>query len=417
MAQRRRDNKGRILKEGESQRKDGSYDYRWRDKKGKRHAIYGRTLEELREKEDDILQDQRDGIRSESRQVTVNEMFDVWLKLKRGLKDNTLQNYIYMYNMFVRDDIGTMRLCLLRHSDIRRFYNTLYEVRGVKISTVDVIHNVLHQVLELAVQDNYLRNNISDNALKELKLMHNQDNGKKKALTKPEQYLFLNYLKRSKHYEHWYPIFAIMVHTGMRVSEITGLRWCDVDLKKGVIDVNHTLIYYKHRQNGCYYNIHTPKTQAGTRTIPMLSVVKEAFAKEREYQESAEISCNVTIDGYTDFVFINRFGNVHNQGTLNRAIKRIIRDCNQDILENSCGNKNVLLLPNFSCHSLRHTFATRMCEAGMNLKAMQDILGHADYTTTMNIYTDATEELKESEISELDEFLKKDEQEDTEDEE
>ena len=372
MAQRRRDNKGRILKEGESQRKDGSYDYRWRDKKGKRHAIYGRTLEELREKEDDIIQDQRDGIRSESRQVTVNEMFDIWLKLKRGLKDNTLQNYIYMYNMFVRDDIGTMRLCLLRHSDIRRFYNTLYEVR---------------------------------------------DNGKKKALTKPEQDLFLNYLKRSKHYEHWYPIFAIMVHTGMRVSEITGLRWCDVDLKKGVIDVNHTLIYYKHRQNGCYYNIHTPKTKAGTRTIPMLSVVKEAFAKEREYQESAEISCNVTIDGYTDFVFINRFGNVHNQGTLNRAIKRIIRDCNQDILENSCGNKNVLLLPNFSCHSLRHTFATRMCEAGMNLKAMQDILGHADYTTTMNIYTDATEELKESEISELDEFLKKDEQEDTEAEE
>ena len=93
MAQRRRDNKGRILKEGESQRKDGSYDYHWRDKKGKRHAIYGRTLEELREKEDDILQDQRDGIRPESRQVTVNEMFDIWLKLKRGLKDNTLQRF------------------------------------------------------------------------------------------------------------------------------------------------------------------------------------------------------------------------------------------------------------------------------------------------------------------------------------
>ena len=53
MAQRRRDNKGRILKDGESQRKDGSYDYRWRDRKGKRHSIYGRTLEELREKEDD----------------------------------------------------------------------------------------------------------------------------------------------------------------------------------------------------------------------------------------------------------------------------------------------------------------------------------------------------------------------------
>ena len=291
MAQRRRDNKGRILKDGESQRKDGSYDYRWRDRKGKRHSIYGRTLEELREKEDDILQDQRDGIRSEARQITVNEMFDVWLKLKRGLKDNTLQNYIYMYDMFVRNELGTIKLCILRHSDIRRFYNTLYEVRGIKISTIDVIHNVLHQVLELAVQDNYLRNNISDNALKELKLMHNQDNGKKKALTKPKQDLFIRYLKKSVQYEHWYPIFTIMTYTGMRVSESTGLRWCDIDMKKGMIDVNHTLIYYKHRQNGCYYNVHTPKTKSGIRTIPMLSVVKEAFEKEKEFQESAEISC------------------------------------------------------------------------------------------------------------------------------
>ena len=66
----------------------------------------------------------------------------------------------------------------------------------------------------------------------------------------------------------------------------------------------------------------------------MLSVVKEAFEKEKEFQESAEISCQVTIDGYTDFIFVNRFGNVHNQGTLNRAIKRIIRDCNQEIFDN-----------------------------------------------------------------------------------
>ena len=131
--------------------------------------------------------------------------------------------------------------------------------------------------------------------------MHNQDNGKKKALTKPEQDLFISYLKKSVQYEHWYPIFTIMTYTGMRVSEITGLRWCDIDMKKGMIDVNHTLIYYKHRQNGCYYNVHTPKTKSGIRTIPMLSVVKEAFEKEKEFQESAEISCQVTIDGYTDF--------------------------------------------------------------------------------------------------------------------
>lgn len=81
----------------------------------------------------------------------------------------------------------------------------------------------------------------------------------------------------------------------------------------------------------------------------------------------------------------NRFGNTQHQGTLNKALRRIIRDCNYKQLD-----KNKETLPPFSCHNLRHTFTTRMCEAGVNIKAMQDILGHADAETTMNIYAEAT---------------------------
>lgn len=109
------------------------------------------------------------------------------------------------------------------------------------------------------------------------------------------------------------------------------------------------------------------------------------------------------IDGYTDFVFLNRFGEVYSQASLNKAIKRIIRDCNDEQFQRS--ENPEVLLPNFSCHTLRHTFTTRMCEAGTNIKLMQDILGHRDITTTMNIYADVTKDLREKEMGNLEEYF------------
>ena len=405
MSNRRKDSKGRVLKSGETQRSDGTYMYRYSDSTGKRHYIYSSTLEELRVKEEEIQRDKLDGVKSESRTMTLNDMFDKWSEIKRGLKDNTFRNYDYMYKTFVEGDLGKMRLSLIKHSDVRRFYNTLYENKNLKVSTIDNIHTVLHQIFELAVQDCYLRVNPSDNALKELKLIHKSKPDTHGALTVDEQKLLFDYLKNNRQYQHWYPIFFVMANTGMRVGEITGLRWCDVDFEKNYISIDHTLVYYNHKKDGCYYNIHAPKTEAGIRVIPMVESVKTALEQEKYFQEVLGISCKAKIDGYTDFIFVNRFGNVHNQVTLNKALKRIVRDCNAELLDQSNGNPKTLL-PRFSCHSLRHTFATRLCEAKVNMKVIQDILGHADISTTMNIYTDAKMDLKQSEFKILAEFLK-----------
>lgn len=118
-----------------------------------------------------------------------------------------------------------------------------------------------------------------------------------------EEKIFLEYLMQKPKYRHWYPVFYIMANTGMRVGEITGLRWRDIDCDEGLISVNHTLVYYNHRdEHGCYYSINTPKTKAGERTIPMTDQVKNAFQMEREYQEEVGISSIDRIDGYDDFV-------------------------------------------------------------------------------------------------------------------
>ena len=409
MAQAKRKDKSRIvLRTGEGQRPNGTYEYRWTERGGTRRRVYAKTLEELREKEKQIQKDKCDGIKAEARYLTVNDVFDTWRQLKRGLKDNTFQNYQYMYNMFVRPNLGKQRVSSLKKSDVKRFYNMLADERCLQASTIDSVHTVLHQVLDMAVDDSYLRVNPSNNVLKELKQSHIFKTEKRRGLTKAEQELLLSFLQRNHTYSHWYPIIAVMVGSGLRVGEVTGLRWCDIDLEEGIIDVNHTLVYYDHRvtegKKGCYFNINTPKTKACTRQVPMLDFVREAFIMEREYQEALDIRCTITIDGYSDFIFVNRYGHTQHQATLNKAIRRIIRDCNDEVLLKE--EKNPVLLPHFSCHSLRHTFTTRMCEAGVNVKVIQDALGHADISTTLNIYADVTKELKKDEFADLDLFFK-----------
>lgn len=137
-----------TLRRGESQRKNGSYDFRWTDADGRRHTIYASTLTELRLKEQQVITDQEKGLKPETRCLTVNDMFVLWTQLKRGLKDNTLQNYRYLYDTFVKPSFGKKKLSTLVKSDVKRFYNTLADERGLSINTIDNVHTVLHQILE-----------------------------------------------------------------------------------------------------------------------------------------------------------------------------------------------------------------------------------------------------------------------------
>jgi len=178
---KRYDKKHRLLRTGETERSDGYYTYRWTSRDGKRHSVTASTLEELRQKEAEIQKDVSDGIRADAQNVTVNDLYKLWKHLKRGLKDNTYQNYCYMYEMFVAEDIGKMCISKLKRSDVKRFYNKLADERKLKIATIDNIHTVLHQVLQLAVEDNYVRQNVSDNMLKELKQSHTFEDGHKRV--------------------------------------------------------------------------------------------------------------------------------------------------------------------------------------------------------------------------------------------
>ena len=213
---KRKDSNNRVLKEGEYQRSNGTYEFKWRNKRGKRFSLSAKTLDELREKEVEALRDALDGVTTSNNNLTINDLYDLWLQLKRGLKANTLSNYRYMYEQYVKPHFGNSKLKELKRSDVRAFYNNLVDEKHIKVNTLDCVHSVLHQVLELAVEDEYLRYNPADNALKELKKAHKNESEKRHALTLAQQNLFEDYLWRNNKARRWYPIFVTMLWTGMR---------------------------------------------------------------------------------------------------------------------------------------------------------------------------------------------------------
>ena len=134
----------------------------------------------------------------------------------------------------------------------------------------------------------------------------------------------------------------------------------------------------------------------------MTEGVKQAFLMEREFQSQAEISSKSRVDGYDDFIFVNRYGDVQNQGNLNKALRRMMRDCNDEILEKYGADSDPVLLPQFSCHILRHTFATLALENGMDVKTLSAMLGHVSAATTLDIYTHITDDMQRTAAANID---------------
>ena len=165
--------------------------------------------------------------------------------------------------------------------------------------------------------------------------------------------------------------------------------------------INHNLVYRVQEDGTCTNHVNSPKTKAGIRIIPMLDEVFDAFLEEYQYQKVIGF-CTDEIDGYSGFVFCTGDGKVYLPNAINRTIRSICADYNKE--EESKAkeeNRDPVLLPKFSCHILRHTFCTRFCENETNLKVIQEIMGHADISTTMDVYAEATQEKKKESMTSL----------------
>ncbi len=408
MAVSRKDARGRALRKGELQRKsDGRYMYNYTDPLGRRKYIYANDLVTLREKEKELIRDQLDGLDLYvAGRATVNDVFDRYISMKHDLKNSTKSGYIYNYDHFVRDSFGKKMIASIKFSDVLQYYYHLLKNDGLSIGMVESIHTLLHPTFQLAVRDNIIRKNPSDGVIREISKNAGKNRGIRHALTLDQQRAFMDYIANSPVFCRWWSVFTVLLGTGCRIGEMTGLRWEDVDFEKGIISINHGMVYYQDSETkDCILKVSKPKTEAGIRTIPMLDAVREAL--EMEYEEQSENGfCDSEVDGMTGFIFSNRFGDVLKASNVNNAIKRIVDSYNaEEMVAAAREHREPVMLPRFSAHVLRHTFATRLCENVTNLKVIQSVMGHRNIETTMDIYAEATDQKKQETFMLLDEKL------------
>ena len=393
----RKDRRGHTLRKGEVQRKDRRYQYSYTDPLGRRKYIYATDLITLREKERKLVKMQLDGLDLYAAgRATVNDTFDRYMSTKYNLRETTKSNYLYIYDRFVRETFGNKLLIDIKFSDVLAYYNYLLEEQDLALGTLDSIHCLLHPTFELAVRDDIIRKNPTDGVMREISKRSGKNRGIRHALTVEQQRAFMDYMANHPVYYHWWPIFTVLLGTGCRIGECLALTWNDLDFENRIITVERSLVDYPIGENRrSEKRISRPKTEAGIRTIPMLDVVYDAF--RILYDEQMETGFNETeIDGCSGFVFMNRFGDMLTQSSVNRTIKRIINAYNaEEILKAKKEDREALILPDFSCHHLRHTFATRLCENETNLKVIQSVMGHRNIETTMDIYAEATDRKKQ----------------------
>jgi integrase len=370
------------------------YQYRYKAENGKRHTVYSKSLTELRKKEEEIQKKLYSGLKTVVGNVTLNDVYKVYIDGKTELKQSTRGNYKYLYKKFVRDEIGYRKIESFKYSDMDKFYKSLIDEKGFKVSSLESIHSVLHPVFTLAVRDGYLRMNPTEGLIREIKRKRHWVDPKRHALSREEQKIILDFVTRKNRLRQWKNMIVILLGTGLRISEFCGLIWDDCDFENNVIHVRRNLIYRVQDNGRAEFHVTTPKTGAGVRDIPMLSAVKEAFIDEKEKQE--ELGFNQTVvDGVSGFIFQTKDGNVTSQHNVTRALKRITSKYNEE--ETMLAKKEKrepFYVRDFTAHNLRHTFCTRFCENESNIKVIQEIMGHSDIATTMDIYAEATMEKK-----------------------
>ena len=367
MAGKRKDRNGRVLKTGENQRKNGTYDYRYTDSHGKVRCIYAKTLEDLRKKEAAIQRDLADGINYAAGEVSVADLVDRYMSLKRDIGHNTKRAYGTVINRIKESEFGQMKVRNVKLSDAKRFYIDLHDT-GSKRNTISIYHSVLRPTFEMAVDDDMIRKNpfkfkvadiIPDDAVK------------RTALTKQQQENYLRFIQENGQ-DNYYDDIVILMGTGLRVSELYGLTKKDVDFKKRLIFIDHQLCRTAEKP----YFVKSPKTSSGVRCIPMSDVVYMALKRAVANRQPPTVE--LLVDGYSGFLFLDKAG----MPKVAMHLENYMRGM-QKKMERIYGKS----FPRVTPHVLRHTFCTNMQRAGIDVKSLQYLMGHSNVSVTLDVYT------------------------------
>lgn len=382
---KRKDKQGRILRKGESQRQDNTYMYRWTDLRGVRNAIYSKTLNDLRQQEQAIAEEMSRGISRTS--ITLNEQIELYLNSKRRLQKSTLSNYWFYYKHSIRDSaVGKMQIIKIRKSNIMRFYEDCLDT-GMKSGTIRILQKIIKPALDMALEDDLIIKNPAKGCTSELP----DDATSQRALSIVEENEFINRIERDPRMRRYAVMYRIELQLGLRIGELLGLTWNDIDMIHGAIDINHQIQYRVINQKSVLY-AGPLKTKSSYRVIPMNNEVMELFKEQRKLWMASPRDGSFELDGYKNFVFLSsRTGRVLYPCNVRRQMDIIVKQ-----------EKIKVELPHISPHTLRHTACTRMGEAGCDIRTLQYLMGHTKTETTMRIYNHVDTERVRREMERID---------------
>ncbi|MBS5452948.1 MAG: site-specific integrase [Ruminococcus sp.] len=394
MSTKRRDNKGRILRTGESQRKDGRYAYKYTDAYGKPQFVYAWKLVStdktpagkrddisLREKEKEINKDIYDGIDTIGKKITVCQLYAKHTGLKKNVKRGTEKGRQNLLKLLSDDPIGSKSVADVKPSDAKEWAIRMGE-KGYSYQTIKNYQRSLLAAFYTAIEDDYIRKNPFRFAMNTVI----EDGRDEKVILTPEQEeSLIAFAQSDPIYQKYADEIIILSETGVRISELCGFT-THLDFKNRTIQVDHQLL----RDSEIGFYIETPKTKNGVRQIHMSERAYGAF--QRVLKRRGKVT-TIAVDGYTDFLFLNsRNGLPKTAANYDAMVKGLTRKYNKLHKDQ---------LPNITPHTFRHSFCTRMANSGMNPKALQYIMGHANITMTLDYYAHASFESAKAEMERI----------------
>lgn len=394
MSEVRRDNKGRKLFNGESQRKDGKYEYKYQDAWGKRKTVYSWKLTptdrvpagkrddiSLREKIKQIQKDLNSNITPDGGNFTVLELVEKYISQKTGVRHNTRSNYNFVVNVIKKEAFGQKRIDKIKVSDAKEWLIKMQQMDGRGYSSIHTIRGVVRPAFQMAVDDDLLVKNPFEFQLNTVVV---NDSVTREAITRQQERDFLEFVKNDKHFCKYYDGIYILFKTGLRISEFVGLTKKNLDFENNRIIVDYQL----QRTRDMKYIIEDTKTESGERMVPMTPEVKEAFQRILSNRKNPKVE--PMVDGYSGFLYLDKNGRPMVALHWEKYFQHIREKYNKIYR---------IQMPKVTPHVCRHTFCSNMAKSGMNPKTLQYIMGHSDISVTLNTYThlnydDAEEEMQ-----------------------
>lgn len=361
---------GKELGKGISQRKDGLYQGRFVNRFGKKQTLYAKTLKDIRQKLRNAQYEDEKALNVVTKEITLDEWYKVWMATcKKNCRESTKATYAGQYKR-VQKALGWGKLTSLNLIIIQQAINELGTDNQRKETK-----KILVDMLSKAVDADLL---IKNSARMVNTVISKEEKKERRVLTIRETSIFLEYTKDTFYYD----LYILALETGMRIGELMGLKWSEIDYDKSVLYVRRSLCYF--RRDGKYvFEWHDTKTHNSKRVIPLTKQAVKALKRQWIRRQSILLkNASEVQEEYRDLVFVTKNNRPTQQFIVAECIDVAIRRIRKDYPE----------FEGFSPHCFRHTFATRAIERGMQPKILQKLLGHGSLQTTMDLYCHVTED-------------------------